>query len=158
MNIAKIRFIYFTLFAAFAAITSQLACSGSRGGDTGPLPPPPPQEQMKLADYQPQQGYTQVSPGLSTRTVFVVEPTAKDPYHVEIQDLIVAPGKEAVSVPLQGAAVLEVRTGSGTATVGQKSQELGGGSTFSVAEGEPLTLAAKGDGPLNLRAYVVKVP
>lgn len=158
MNIVKGRFMYFTLFAAFSAVGSQMACGGSSGGATGPLPPPPPPDQIKLSDYQPQKAFVQVSPGLSTRSVFVVEPTTKDPYHVEILDILVAPGNESVSVPVQGAGVFEVRTGSGTATIGQKSQDLGTGSTFSVAEGEPLKIAAKGDGPITLRAYVVKVP
>ena len=156
MNIVKARFTYLTLFATFVAVASQMACGGPKA--TGPLPPPPPQEQLRLSDYQPQKGFVQLSPGLATRSVFVAEPSAKDPYRVDVQDILVAPGKEALSVPLQGAAILEVRTGSGTATIGQKSQELGSGSTFSVAEGEPLKLAAKGDGPITLRAYVVKVP
>jgi len=158
MKIAEIPSKYLILFAAISMVASQIACGGSRGNATGPLPPPPPPEQMKVADVQPQKPFVQVAPGLATRTVFVVEPSAKDPYHVEVLDILVAPGKEAVSVPLQGAATLEVRTGNGTATIGQKSQELGTGSTFSVGEGEPLKIAAKGDGPITLRAYVVKVP
>ena len=157
MNIVKGRFMYVTLFAAFSAAGSQMACGGSRGGATGPLPPPPP-EQIKLSDYQPQKAFVQVSPGLSTRSVFVVEPTTKDPYRVEVLDILVAPGKEPLSVPLQGAGVFEVRTGSGTASIGQKSQDLSTGSTFSVGEGESLKIVAKGDGPIALRAYVVKVP
>jgi len=157
MNIVKARFTYFTLLAAFSVVGSQMACGGPKGSATGPLPPPSP-EQMKVSDYEPQKPFVQVSPGLATRSVFVVEPTAKDPYHVDVQDILVAPGKEAVSVPLQGAAIVEVRTGTGTATIGQKSQELGTGATFSVAEGEALKIAAKGDGPITLRAYVIKVP
>lgn len=150
--------MYITLFAAFSAIAFQAAaCRGSRGGGTGPLPPPPPQEQARLSDYQPEKGFTQISPGVATRTVFVVEPTAKDPYHVEVQDVIVAPGKEG-SIPLQGAATFEVRGGGGTATIGARSQELGTGSTFAVPEGDPLKIAAKGDAPMTLRAYVVRVP
>jgi hypothetical protein len=158
MNIAKIPSKYLILFAALSAVAFQMACGRSRGNATGPLPPPPPPEQMKVADFQPEKAFVQVAPGLATRSVFVVEPSAKDPYHVEVLDILVAPGKEAVSVPLQGAATLEVRTGNGTATIGQKSQELGNGSTFSVGEGEPLKIAATGDGPITLRAYVVKVP
>jgi hypothetical protein len=158
MNIVKAGFTYFTLIAAFSAVGSQMACGGPGGGATGPLPPPPPPEQMRVSDYQPQKAFVQVSPGLATRSVFVVEPTDKDPYHVDVQDILVAPGKEAVSVPLQGAATIEVRTGSGTASIGQNSQELATGSTFPVAEGEALKIAARGDGPITLRAYVVKVP
>jgi hypothetical protein len=158
MNILKGKFLYSALFAALSTAGLQTACGGSRGSATGPLPPPPRPEQMKLLDYQPQKAFVQVSPGLSTRSIFVVEPTTKDPYHVDVLDILVAPGKEAVSVPVQGAGVFEVRTGSGTATIGQKSQDLGAGSTFSVSEGESLKIAAKADGPMALRAYVVKVP
>jgi mannose-6-phosphate isomerase-like protein (cupin superfamily) len=158
MRTTKTRLTYITLFAAFSAIAFQAAaCRGSGGGGTGPLPPPPPQEQARLSDYQPEKAFTQISPGVATRTVFVVEPTAKDPYHVEVQDVIVAPGKEA-SMPLQGAATFEVRGGGGTVTIGARSQELGTGSTFAVPEGEPLKIAAKGDAPMTLRAYVVRVP
>jgi mannose-6-phosphate isomerase-like protein (cupin superfamily) len=71
--------------------------------------------------------------------------------------VIVAPGKEA-SIPLQGAATFEVTGGGGSATIGARSHELGTGSTFAVPEGEPLKIAAKGDAPMTLRAYVVRVP
>ena len=149
------RLTYITLFAV--AVTFQAACRGSRGDNTGPLPSPSP-DQMKLADYEPQKGFTQVSPGLAMRTVFVVEPTARDPYHVEVQDVIVAPGRDAVQIPLQGAATFEVRSGSGTVMIAGRSQDVGAGSSFSVSEGEPLMIAAKADGPITLRGYVVKVP
>jgi mannose-6-phosphate isomerase-like protein (cupin superfamily) len=153
---AKTRLTYISLFAAFSAIAFQAAgCRDSRGRGTGPLPPPP--EQARLSDYQPEKAFSQISPGLATRTVFVVEPTAKDSYHVEVQDVIVAPGKEA-SIPLQGAATFEVTDGGGSATIGARSHELGTGSTFAVPEGEPLKIAAKGDAPMTLRAYVVRVP
>ncbi len=115
---AKTRLTYISLFAAFSAIAFQAAgCRDSRGRGTGPLPPPPPQEQARLSDYQPEKAFSQISPGLATRTVFVVEPTAKDSYHVEVQDVIVAPGKEA-SIPLQGAATFEVTGGGGSVTIG----------------------------------------
>jgi quercetin dioxygenase-like cupin family protein len=71
--------------------------------------------------------------------------------------VIVAPGKEA-SIPLQGAATFEVTGGGGSATIGASSHELGTGSIFAVPEGEPLKIAAKGDAPMTLRAYVVRVP
>jgi hypothetical protein len=155
---AKTRLIYISLFAAFSAIAFQATgCRDSRGRGTGPLPPPPPQEQARLSDYHPEKAFSQISSELATRAVFAVEPTAKDPYHVEVQDVIVAPGKEA-SIPVQGAATFEVRAGGGSATIGARSHELGTGSTFIVPEGEPLKIVAKGDAPMTLRAYVVRGP
>ena len=152
---ARLRFLSF--FAVLFAVGYQTGCGGPASSGTGPLPTPPAQD-VKLSDYQPQRGFVQVSPGLLTRSVFVVEPSAKNPYHVDVQDILVAPGKEAVALPLQGAGVFEVRTGTGAATIGEKTQELNVGATFSVAEGEALKIAARGDGPISLRAYVVKVP
>ena len=136
----------------------QGACRGGGASGTGPLPSPPPPDQMKLSNVEPEKGYTQVSPGLATRTVYTVEPTAKDPYHVDVLDILVAQGRDAVVVPLQGAATCEVRDGNGTVSIGDRGgQEVGNGSTFSVSEGEQLKVAAK-DAPITLRAYVVRVP
>ena len=158
MRIPKTTLTFFT-FALLLVVGLQGACRGGGGASgTGPLPSPPPPDQMKLSNVEPQKGYTQVSPGLATRTVYTVEPTAKDPYHVDVQDILVAPGREAVAVPLQGAATFEVRSGNGTVAIGDRGgQEVGNGSTFSVSEGEQLKVAAK-DAPLSLRAYVVRVP
>ena len=158
MRIPKTTLTLFT-FALLLVLEFQGACrSGGGPSGTGPLPSPPPPDQMKLSSVEPQKGYTQVSPGLATRTVYTVEPTAKDPYHVDVQDILVAPGRDAVAVPLQGAATFEVRSGNGTVTIGDRGgQDVGNGSTFSVSEGEQLKVAAK-DAPLTLRAYVVRVP
>ena len=146
------------MLALLLVVGLQTACRGGGASGTGPLPSPPPPDQMKLSNVEPQKGYTQVSPGLATRTVYTVEPTAKDPYHVDVQDFLVAPGRDAVTVPLQGAATFEVREGNGTVAIADRGgQEVGNGSTFSVSEGEQLKVAAK-DAPLTLRAYVVRVP
>lgn len=158
MSIPKTTLSFATL-TLLLVVGLEGACRGGGGASgTGPLPSPPPPDQMKLSTVEPQKGYTQVSPGLATRTVYTVEPTAKDPYHVDVQDFLVAPGRDAVAVPLQGAATFEVRAGNGTVTIGDKGgQEVGNGSTFSVSEGEQLKIVAK-DAPLTLRAYVVRVP
>lgn len=157
MNIVKVRLAHLMVFAAVSATGFQMGCAGAQNSGKGLLPPPPAQD-VKLSDYQPQKPFVQVSPGVSTRTVFVVEPDAKTPYHVDVQDILIAPAPQPVPVPLSGAGVFEVRTGSGTALIGEKSQDLGSGSTFSVAEGETLKIAPKADGPVTLRAFVVKVP
>jgi hypothetical protein len=158
MSIPKTTLSFVTL-TLLLVVGIQGACRGGGGASgTGPLPSPPPPDQMKLSNVEPQKGYTQVSPGLATRTVYTVEPTAKDPYHVDVQDFLVAPGREAIAVPLQGAATFEVRSGNGTVAIGDRGgQDVGNGSTFSVSEGEQLKVAAK-DAPLTLRAYVVRVP
>jgi mannose-6-phosphate isomerase-like protein (cupin superfamily) len=149
-------YVYFLSLCILAGIF-QSACQRSSNKATGPLPAPKPEE-IKASDYQPQNPFVQSSPGLMTRTVFVVEPAKGAPYHVDVMDLLITPGQQAVEVPHAGAAVFEVRDGSGVATVAEKSQEVGAGSTFSVGDGEPLKFASKGEGPVTLRAYVVKIP
>jgi hypothetical protein len=158
MTIVNARLMHFIILTIVSTVGFQTGCRGSGNNAGGPLPSPPSSEQTKASDYQPQNPFVEISPGLSTRTVFVVEPTEKDPYHVDVLDILIAPDQQAVQVPLSGAGVFEVRTGSGTATIGQKSQGLSVGSTFSASEGEMLKVEAKRDGPITLRAYVVKVP
>jgi len=150
--------MHISILSILSTVGFQAGCRGSGSNAGGPLPSPSPSEQIKASDYQPQNSFAEISPGLSTRTVFVVEPTAKNPYHVDVLDILIAPDQQAVQVPLSGAGVFEVRTGSGMATIGQKSQELSVGSTFSVSDGEVLKIEARRDGPITLRAYVVKVP
>lgn len=139
------------------AVILESACQGSSTKATGPLPAPKPEE-IKASDYQPQNPFVQSSSGLMTRTVFTVEPAKGTPYHVDVMDILITPGQQSVEVPHTGAAVFEVRGGSGTVSVGEKPQEFNPGSTFSVADGEPLKFASKSEGPVTLRAYVVKIP
>jgi mannose-6-phosphate isomerase-like protein (cupin superfamily) len=148
--------VYFFSLSILAVI-SQSACQRSTSKATGLLPAPKPEE-IRASDYQPQNPFVQSSPGLMTRTVFAVEPGKGAPYHVDVMDLLISPGQQAVDVPHAGAAVFEVRDGGGMATVAEKSQEVNEGSTFSVGDGEPLKFASKGQGPVTLRAYVVKIP
>src|SRR6184192_4256789 len=84
------------------AVVFQTACQRS-SNKTGLLPAPKPEE-IKASDYQPQNPFVQSSPGLMTRTVFVVEPTKGTPYHVDVVDLLISP-HQAVEVPHIGAAV-----------------------------------------------------
>jgi hypothetical protein len=59
---------------------------------------------------------------------------------------------------VKGAGVFEVRSGSGTATIGARLQQLQGGSTFSVGDGESFQIAATGDAPVVLRVYLITTP
>jgi mannose-6-phosphate isomerase-like protein (cupin superfamily) len=147
----------YLLLLCILAVVFQTACQRSSSKGTGLLPAPKPEE-IKASDYQPQNPFVQSSRGLMTRSVFTVEPSKGAPYHVDVMDLLITPGQQTVEVPHTGAAIFEVRGGSGTATVAEKSQEVSEGSTFSVADGEPLRFASKAEGPVTLRAYVVKIP
>lgn len=122
-----------------------------RGIGVIPLPPP---EQLKLSDQQPQNPFAQVAPGVATRTLFATEEGA--PYRLEIQDVILAPGQPAATVPIAGAAIVEVVSGLGEASVGNQRRELKANSSFAVTEGETLSLRNSGDQHLELRLLVAK--
>jgi hypothetical protein len=142
---------------SFAVAAVQSGCERSSNQNTGPLPTPK-LEEIKASDYQPQNPFVQSSPGVLSRTVFVAETAPATPYHVDVQDLLIAPNQQPVEIPHAGTAVFEVRGGSGTATAGEKAQELTEGATFSVADGVPLKLAVKGEMAVTLRAYVIRMP
>lgn len=141
---------------SFAVAAVQSGCERS-SQNTGPLPTPKPEE-IRASDYQPQNPFVQSSPGVLSRTVFVVETTPATPYHVDVLDLLIAPNQLPVEIPHAGTAVFEVRGGSGTAIVSEKAQELTEGATFSVTDGVLLKLAVKGETAVTLRAYVMRMP
>ncbi len=126
---------------------------GRRPKGVGIIPTPPP-EQLKFSNYQPQTPFTQVAPGVAVRTLFATEENA--PYRLEIQDVILAPGQPAATLPLAGAAIVEVVSGTGEANAGNQRQELKARSAFAVTEGEPLSLRNNGDQHLELRLLVIK--
>jgi hypothetical protein len=136
--------------------TVVLSASCRSAGGIGTLPPPP--EQVRDSDYRPGMPLVEVSPGMAARTLFAVEATARSPYRVEVQDILVAPTRPPVRIPSKGAGLFEVRSGRGMANIGGRSQELRSGSTFSAGDGELLEIAALGDAPVALRVYFITTP
>jgi mannose-6-phosphate isomerase-like protein (cupin superfamily) len=154
MSASKGRLI---LLVALLIVIGQLGCKylpGRRAKGVGLLPPPPPPEQTKYSDYQPDKPFVQIAPGVATRTVFATD--ENDQYHIEVQDMLIAPGQKATNIPLQGAAVFEVREGSGFMTAGDKRQDVGATSTFTLSEGEALNLENRGESHITLRMIVLK--
>jgi hypothetical protein len=96
--------------------------------------------------------YKEVATNLLARTVF--ETTGPNGIKIEIRDLFVPPGKTAEKVSLPGPALLEVLSGDGKMTSGEKSQELRVGVTTAVAQGAVFSLECRDIGPLVLRARV----
>jgi hypothetical protein len=97
--------------------------------------------------------YKEVATNLLSRTIF--ETTGPNGIKIEVRDLFVPPGKTAEKVSLPGAALLEVLSGDGKMTSGEKSQELRIGMTVAVAQDAAFSLESRDIEPLVLRARVL---
>jgi hypothetical protein len=125
-------------------------CAGQTASGVG-LIPRPPADQLELSKTESVEPYALVREGLATRTAFRATSGA---FTIEVRDLLVSPGRPAVSLDLGGAAVFEVRDGAGVADIAGKEITLSMGATFAVSQGEPVRVQARG-GPLALRAHLL---
>ena len=150
------RTLSFLLPWAFFIAVLMVGCKqwsqrGAKG--VGVLPKAAPGEQH-FSSYQPKTPYTQLASGLLTRTLY--EAPSGEGYRVEVRELLVGPGQHTDRVTLPGAAILEVRSGSGILTVSDKPQELRLGATFSLAEAEAFAIENTAEVPLALRVHLVQ--
>jgi hypothetical protein len=123
-----------------------IGCAGTRGG-RGLVSAP-----REPSDYQPPNALTPRASGLLGRAVFRTPDS--DPYRVELEDVLVQPSSSPVSLLLEQAAVIEVRSGVGDATAGDRRIELTQGTTFTVSAGERLSVQPRG-GPVLLRVVSI---
>ena len=135
-----------SLLVLTAALVLSIGCAGARGGRALVAAPPEP------SDYQPPNALTQRATGLLGRAVF--RTPDGDPYRVELEDVLVQPSSSPVSLALEQAAVIEVRSGEGDATAGERRIELKQGTTFAVSAGERLSVQPRG-GPVSLRVVSI---
>jgi hypothetical protein len=101
--------------------------------------PPAAQPPVTQPPTQAEGMFRQYAPGLLARVNYQAD--APGQYRVALWDLLVGPGKTADAVKLPGAAVVEVRSGSGRAVIDSKARDITGGATFAVDEGSSLALA-----------------
>jgi len=114
-----------------------------------PVTPP------KLTSVVPRDPYRSIAPGLLARTRYVAE--RMGPYTLEVWDLMVGPGKTSEKARLPGAAVVEVRSGTGILSSGGKSVDLRMGTTASLAEAADFALGNNDkEAPLILRATLIR--
>jgi hypothetical protein len=129
-----------------AALVLSIGCAGTRSGRALVSAPP------EQSDYQPPNALTPRTSGVLGRPVF--KTPDGDPYRVELDDVLVQPSSSPISLPLEQAAVMEVRSGEGDATAGGRRIELRQGATFAVSAGETLSVQPRG-GPVSLRVVSI---
>ena len=131
--------------------TLQSGCRSGGGAEgTGVLPKAP--SQPPPSKYEPQNPYVPLAPGILTRTLH--QAAGQAGYRIEVRDMLVGPGQRATNVSLPGAAVFQVRSGSGTITTAGKTEEAKSGSTFAVSDGETFSVENKSNTPIELRVYL----
>lgn len=104
---------------------------------------------------RPTTTFTQLVPGMLARVRH--QPTSSGVYVVQVWDLLVGPGIQSDAATLPGAAVLEVRAGSGTLTFAAEEVALRPGTMVSVPEGASVRVRNGDDVQgLSFRAYLVR--
>jgi hypothetical protein len=93
------------LFLLLAGVC-QLSCK-QRARGVGLLPRQTPPDAIKYSEYKPEKPFTQIAPGVLSRKAYSADDNSL--YHIELQDLLIAPGQKSGSLQLSGAAVFEVR-------------------------------------------------
>jgi hypothetical protein len=96
--------------------------------------------------------FSQISPGVFSRTIYRSAPSAG--LAVEVHDFEIAP-KRTGSLSVEGPAVLGVRAGSGSLTVGQQRRDITPGLVLSIPQGASVQVANSADQPVTIRVYVV---
>lgn len=138
--------------------------TSEQGGEHG-LPPVPPGA-TNFSDYEPDNPYEPWGEGVAKRTTFTAP--SGEGYIVEVRDYLVSPKYPKALVHIEGGAVLEVRQGSGVATVVKEPEgveevgeepvgeavELYPGATFTMDAGKTLYITASTE-PLSMRSWIV---
>jgi len=141
------------VFLLFSLLLSS-GCGTSQENEKTPLLPEAGADERNFSPDQPKSPYVEAAKGLLTRTVF--ETDAPGDLHIEVRDLLVGPGQTTASVSLPGAAVFEVRLGSGTVIVNGKAREIQTGATMAVSEGESFVIENKGENPIAIRVHLIR--
>jgi len=146
----KLSAIAFLLFS----LRLSSGCRTSQESEKTPLLPEPGPDEHNFSPDQTKSPYVEVGKGLLTRTVF--ETDAPGDLHVEVRDLLVGPGQTTASVSLPGAAIFEVRLGSGTVVVNDTTRQIQTGATMAVSEGESFVIENKGENPIAIRVHLIR--
>jgi hypothetical protein len=145
-------FTYAVAALAAGILFCQSGCRGESEQDETALLAEARPDETNFSPSIAKNPYKEVATNLLSRTTF--ETTGPNGIKIEIRDLFIPPGKTAEKVSLPGPALLEVLSGDGKMTNGEKSQELRIGMTVAVAQDAAFSLESRDIEPLVLRAHV----
>jgi len=146
-----VAWVYFVaLIATIVCTTGACSMFDTRGVA---LLERPPDAQLKGSISRPDKPFVEGPPGTPyARSSFSA---TEGHYVIEVRDLLVAPAQQGISVEAMGAGVLEVRDGTGSVMIGNKTMAVSMGATFFVSEGDKIRIESRG-GPMILRAHFFK--
>jgi hypothetical protein len=145
-------FNFLPVAALSVAVCLQSGCQNEPERQSTPLLEEAKQGETNFSPYAPKNPYKEAGKNLLTRTVLETE--GPGGVKIELRDLFVVPGTTAEKVSLPGPALLEVLSGEGKITTGDKSQDLASGTTLTLAQDASCVLESHGITPLVLRARV----
>jgi len=129
-------------------------CETTRESEKTPLLPDAAPDERSFSPTQAKNPYAELSKGLLTRTVF--ETDAPGGLRIEVRDLLVGPGQTTASVSLPGAAVFEVRLGSGKIVLDGTARNLQTGATIAVSEGQSFVIENLEENPIAIRVHLIR--
>ena len=138
---------------ALVALVIAASCA-ARGNGKKLLPSADPAA-FTPSSYQPERPFVPQADGVLARPLFRTEGAA--PFRAEIRDMLIPPAK-TTTLAHEGIAVVDIREGTGVATVQDRPIELTAGTTFGLSQGQTARLQNSGKNPLVLRIYLVTVP
>jgi hypothetical protein len=120
----------------------------------GLLPEAPP-DQTSSAAAAPQEPFDQsLGKGAFARTVF--QTLGPSNTEITVWDVIVGPHAEGSLAAAAGPAIIDVKSGAGSATADQKTLDLSSEHQASFPAGAAITLKNDGDTPLVARLYTLE--
>jgi mannose-6-phosphate isomerase-like protein (cupin superfamily) len=143
------------LVCSFLCLLLAGGCEDDQSPEKTPLLPEAGPNEKNFSPYQAQNPYAEITKGLLARTVF--EAAGPPGTRVEIRDLLVGPGQSTESATMPGAAVFDVRSGSGTIVHGGQTQEFKTGTTFGISEGESFVIQNKAEIPVTIRVNLLRI-
>jgi hypothetical protein len=131
------------------------ACRDRRHATEGKgLLPPPPAGNLVPAGPQPRTPYEKVGDATFARTIF--QTAGPSETAISIRDVVVSPRAEGHLDATSGPSILDLLSGKGSVTAGDKTSDLDLQSPLTVAAQTAITLKNGGDTPLVVRLYITE--
>ena len=137
-----------TVFLVSLCLPILAACATRDSGGREILSRPP--SDARPSPYAPARPYLAAEGGALARDVFRTD--SGRGYTLEVRDYL-APLDRPVTIAFNGVAVVEVRHGSGEASIAGTVQKIAQGSVLTLGDGQNLQVTARGE-PMMLRAWI----